>query len=105
MQLDASLLKANDDVATALFDLSAGSIVQLSAGAIVREVRLTDAIATGHKFAVRDMAGGLRVRKYGEYIGRLMTDVRAGAHVHDHNLATSARRDPDHERALSLIHI
>lgn len=99
MRLDASLLKPKDDVATALFDLSAGAVVRVSAGPVMRDVQLCDDIATGHKFAVRDLAAGLRIRKYGEYIGRLSIDVRAGAWVHDHNLATSARRDPDHERA------
>ena len=99
MRLDARLLKPNDDVATALFDLSAGAVVRVSAATVVRDVRLVDDISTGHKFAVRDLAAGLRIRKYGEYIGRLSTDVRAGAWVHDHNLGTSARRDPDHERA------
>jgi hypothetical protein len=41
----------------------------------------------------------LRIRKYGEPIGRLTADVKAGAWVHEHNLATSANHDPAHERA------
>ena len=97
--LDARLLHPADDVATALRDLPAGARLSLASGAVVREVTLAGPIATGHKFAVRDLAAGLRIRKYGECIGRLSADVPAGAHVHEHNLATSARRDPGHERA------
>lgn len=99
MPLEAALLKPNDDVATALVDLAAGARVRVASGEVVRDVALVDAIATGHKFAVRDLSAGLRVRKYGECIGRLSRDVAAGAHVHDHNLETSARRDPGDESA------
>lgn len=101
MQLDAALLHPMDDVATALFDLAPGTSVRVSNGTVERDVSLVERIATGHKFAVRDLGAGLRIRKYGEIIGRLRTDVRAGAWVHDHNLETASRRDPGHERAWS----
>jgi len=97
--LDAALLSPVDDVATALADLAAGTVVRASRGGVVREVRLVERVPLGHKFAVRDLGAGLRIRKYGETIGRLTADVVAGAHVHEHNLATAARRDPEHERA------
>lgn len=99
MPLDAALLKPNDDVATALVDLAAGRAVRLPACAGARDVRLVEPIAIGHKFAVRDLGAGLRIRKYGEAIGRLTADVPAGARVHDHNLVSTARHDPRHERA------
>lgn len=97
--LNASLLHPHDDVATALVDLPVGKAVQVASGGIVRDVKLVDRIPLGHKFAVRDLDAGLRVRKYGECIGRLSSDVRAGGWVHEHNLETSAKRDPRHERA------
>ena len=68
MRLQASLLNPNDDVATALADLAAGAVVRVSSGAVVRDVRLVERIALGHKFAVRALGAGLRIRKYGEYI-------------------------------------
>ena len=92
-RLDASLLTPNDDVATALRHLGAGTKLRLASGAMVREVVLVEDIPAGHKLAVRDLATGLRVRKYGEFIGRLTSDVSAGAWVHVHNLETSARRN------------
>lgn len=36
--------------------------------------------------ALRDLATGALVRKYGQVIGRTLADVRAGEHVHVHNL-------------------
>ena len=89
--LQAALLRPLDDVATALMDLAAGTPVQVANGPVTRTVALRDAIRTGHKFAVRDLARGLRIRKYGEFIGRTTDFVPAGAWVHEHNLATAAQ--------------
>ena len=43
-------------------------------------------IPAGHKFALRDIAKGELVIKYGEVIGRATENVRAGEWVHTHNL-------------------
>jgi len=96
---DAWLLAAHDDVATAVRALAAGARVEVRYGDAVRETTLVDAIPAGHKFALRPLAAGLRIRKYGEYIGKTTCAIAAGAWVHEHNLATSARRPPDLERA------
>lgn len=95
----AQLLRAVDDVATALSNLDKGTVVRVASGSMVREVTLQEDISAGHKFAVRELAAGLRVRKYGEFIGRTTAAVPAGGWVHLHNLATSARRDGRHESA------
>jgi len=63
-------------------------------------VTLAQDIATGHKFAVRALAPRLRIRKYGEFIGRTTQPVGAGEWVHVHNLATSALHDIAAERAF-----
>jgi sugar lactone lactonase YvrE len=89
----ARLLRPIDDVATALADLRRGTPVRVSSGPVMREVTLCDDIRIGHKFAVHELASGVRVRKYGEFIGRTTTAVPAGAWVHEHNLATGARHD------------
>jgi sugar lactone lactonase YvrE len=95
----AQWLRPVDDVATALLPLRKGTIARLSSGSVVREVALQEDIAAGHKFAVRALAAGLRIRKYGEFIGRTTASVAAGEWVHVHNLSTSARHDGRHERA------
>lgn len=45
-------------------------------------------IPIGHKVALRDLAVGDTVIKYGQDIGRVVAPVRKGEHVHTHNLKT-----------------
>lgn len=98
-QPTAQLLRPVDDVATAWVDLPAGTVVRLASGSVERVVTLQENIRAGHKFTVRALASGLRIRKYGEFIGRTTSDVAAGAWVHVHNLETTARHHTNHERA------
>lgn len=42
----------------------------------------------GHKVALTDLDAGQDVIKYGQVIGRLVAPVKAGDHVHTHNLKT-----------------
>ena len=43
----------------------------------------------GHKYALRDIAAGENVIKYGMPIGHATCAIRAGEHVHVHNVATN----------------
>ena len=45
-------------------------------------------IPIGHKVALVDLAVGDSVIKYGVNIGRVVTPIRKGQHVHVHNLKT-----------------
>lgn len=45
-------------------------------------------IPIGHKFALREIAEGSTVLKYGHDIGRSIAVIKTGAHVHVHNLKT-----------------
>ncbi len=49
------------------------------------EVRVED----GHKYAVRDIAAGENIIKYGQPIGHATADIKKGEHVHTHNLKTN----------------
>ena len=44
-------------------------------------------VPAGHKIAVRDIAQGAPVRRYNQIIGFASRPIRAGEHVHLHNLA------------------
>jgi len=46
------------------------------------------AVPMGHKIALRDLAAGDTVIKYGADIGRVVVPIRRGQHVHIHNLKT-----------------
>ena len=73
-------------VAVALTPLSAGSVVPV-AGADC-SITLTEDITMGHKVALRDINEGESVIKYGFPIGQATTHIKAGSHVHTHNLRT-----------------
>jgi hypothetical protein len=49
-------------------------------------------IAPGHKIALRRIAAGEPVIKYGSPIGTASRDILAGTHVHTHNVVSSRGR-------------
>jgi altronate hydrolase len=74
-------LNAADDVVIARVDIPAGTM-------LLREnVRTAVRVPPGHKIAVKDLAAGTPVRRYNQIIGFATGDIRAGDHVHVHNLA------------------
>ncbi len=73
-------IQENDSVAVALQDLPEGGSF---CGVTLRE-----AIARGHKFALRDIPAGERIIKYGAPIGIARCDIAAGSWVHTHNVKT-----------------
>ncbi len=72
---------ADDDVAVLLSDAPAGA---MAAG-----VALLEPVATGHKVALRAIAAGAPVRKYGFPFGIATKAIPAGAHVHVHNVKSA----------------
>lgn len=88
----ALLIDPTDHVATAFAPLAAGTSIGLEAGATAYQVTLRDAIPSGHKFAVIDIAEGSEVRKYGAPIGRATRPIPAGSHIHLHNLESQRGR-------------
>ncbi len=73
-------LHAEDDVVIARVDLPTGTLVSKE------NVRAAVTIPAGHKLAVRDIAQGQPVRRYNQIIGFATRDIKAGEHVHVHNL-------------------
>ena len=84
----------NDPVAVALSPLSPGdeAIVQGSSERPI--VQVEDPIPFGHKVALVPIRKGQIVLKYGEPIGRATRSIRAGQHVHTHNLVGLRGRTP-----------
>jgi len=79
------LLNVRDDVATALIDLQANDAVTASLDDRIVDVVLTQDIAFGHKVALRNIAKGEEILKYGMPIGRALCDIGVGEWVHVHN--------------------
>ena len=52
------------------------------------QIQATDDIPIGHKVAITDLAQDDTVIKYGVDIGRVVSPISAGEHVHVHNVKT-----------------
>ncbi len=78
----AVLLRDDDNVAVAARPIPAGTMLNLGE----TSVEVVEPIALGHKVALANVAVGEPVRKYGQVIGFASKPIRAGAHVHVHNL-------------------
>ena len=87
----AIVINAKDNVATALEPLSAGAEVSVEVQGRIEKIKLLSNIPMGHKFALKDMAEGEAVVKYGEPIGQSKARVTRGEHVHIHNVVSPAR--------------
>lgn len=80
--MKAIRIHPNDNVAVALEPLSVGDVLPLGA-------EVARSVAAGHKIALRDIAAGEDVIKYGYPIGRAMRDIPAGTWAHTHNMSTN----------------
>jgi altronate hydrolase len=74
-------LHPEDDVVIARLEIPAATLVTKE------NVRAIVTIPAGHKLAVRDIAQGKPARRYNQIIGFATRDIKAGDHVHVHNLA------------------
>jgi altronate dehydratase small subunit len=77
MKVDAIMIKEEDNVATALRDLSRDENAEVSMGDKRVAIHIQEPIAYGHKFAVRDIKRGENIIKYGEVIGRATGDLES----------------------------
>ena len=84
--MDAIMLTARDNVATALRDLASGEMAVVGVMDETRRVAICEPIAFGHKFAVAPVYKGDLILKYGEVIGRATRDIPTGGHAHVHNI-------------------
>ncbi|MFE5318749.1 UxaA family hydrolase [Paenibacillus sp. NPDC056579] len=83
---DALVMDARDHVATAIKDLQQGQKITYRVQDQVQEVELLDNVPFGHKIAIVTVPEGTDIRKYGEVIGRTTSEIKAGQHVHVHNV-------------------
>ena len=82
------VITERDNVATALEPLEAGRQLEVHGSRITT----VEPIASGHKVALRSIAAGEPVIKYGSPIGIATVEIVAGAHVHTHNLSSTRGR-------------
>lgn len=86
MEAKAILIKQDDNVATALVDIEGGEEITIKTDDAHIRIRINLPIPFGHKFAVRNIAEGEDILKYGEIIGRATEKIEIGSHAHIQNV-------------------
>ncbi len=75
-----------DNVVVCLEPMAKGETITLSDG---REITSQEDVPAGHKMAVRNIANGENVVKYGYAIGHSTEDIAVGRWVHTHDIKTN----------------
>lgn len=89
-------LNPKDSVAVVLARVKAGDEVQVAEeNKPGQTIRAQNDIDIYHKIALKAIAQGDAVLKYGEVIGRAEQAIAAGEHVHVHNLKGVTITDAD----------
>jgi len=95
--LRAIVLHPDDNVATLIDEGRATDLVQLT-GETTGQIKLLADVPYGHKCAIRAIAKGTEILKYGQVVGRAIADIRAGDHVHVQNVEALRGRGDISER-------
>ena len=82
-------ISPSDNVAVTLCDMKAGEVCG--------DVTLQNDIPRGHKFALCDIPKGEDIIKYASPIGHASCDIKAGEHVHTHNVKSNLAGLLDYE--------
>ena len=84
-RITALRIHPRDNVATCVLAQRAGEAAAYEADGEAVTVRLLDDVPFGHKLAIRPIAAGEEIIKYG---GRAVRDIQPGEHVHIHNVGS-----------------
>ncbi len=103
------VIRDRDNVGTATRDITCGEVIPVSVGSQRNELVARQDIRFLHKVAVRDIAQGERIYKYGAVIGEATKAIAAGEHVHVHNIRSlwgriSNESTSRHSSGTSCVH-
>ena len=84
--MNAMIIDSKDNVAVAIEPIAAGDTVTYLRDGKPVSLKAAEDITIYHKIATRDIQKGEPVVKYGEHIGIASCDIKAGEHVHVHNV-------------------
>ncbi|MDR1243475.1 MAG: UxaA family hydrolase [Deltaproteobacteria bacterium] len=82
------LINKKDNVVTCLRAFVQGETLSINN----KEIKLNADIPVFHKLAIADIGKSGLCYKYGEVIGCATTDIKAGDHVHMHNIESTRGR-------------
>lgn len=86
MQKQAVVISVKDNVATVVDDFKKGTQIHFFWGDQEQSVQILQDIPLGHKIAIHQISKGEEIIKYGESIGEATLNIKAGEHVHVHNM-------------------
>lgn len=86
------VLDDRDNVATCMAEMKAGDTTEVTAQKERWRISFHDAIPFGHKVSLCDIDAGDGIVKYGEVIGKASRRIKAGEHVHVHNVESIRAR-------------
>ncbi len=87
------VIDGKDNVGTILQpELEKADRVECEVGGRSTVIELRDKVPYGHKIAVKPIAKGEQVLKYGLAIGLATKDIMPGEHVHVHNIESTRGR-------------
>lgn len=85
----AFVIHQSDNVATVLQEVPAGETVTLLGDSSLETCKANEQIRPEHKIAIKAIAKGESVTKYGMPIGHANQDIAAGTWVHLHNCSSN----------------
>ena len=89
--INGIFITPKDGVVTISAEAKPGDVVSYLDGKDRIEVTALDIIPIYHKMAIKPIAKGEKIIKYGELIGIAACDIKVGQHVHVHNVAEPER--------------
>lgn len=92
--MNALLINSKDNVAIVTCPVDQGMKVRFFLNRNETQLIASTAIPKYHKIAIGNMQAGEKIIKYGHIIGEATKDIQAGEHVHCHNAASTAKKEP-----------
>jgi len=89
---NAIMMEKDDNVATVLSAVEKDDEVKIIQDKDHFTILAKESIPFGHKIALRKIAKGENIIKYGEVIGRAKNEIEKGAYVHVHNVQSIASK-------------
>lgn len=91
IKYNSILIDLKDNVVTTLKDIEEKE--KINASGLNVDLFATQKIIRGHKVAVKNIAKGEEIFKYGTKIGTSIFDISAGEHVHIHNIKSNRGKE------------
>lgn len=87
-KINTMVLHEMDNVSVALEELMPGDEAVFKLDEKVFSVKVLEPVPIYHKISITSIEEGTPVYKYGQVIGNAVTHIKAGQHVHTHNLVS-----------------